>query len=70
MDVTVEDVGTAADPIQMLRRDKPSSNVASLILQEVGLARVIELDKAQKGKKSNKSSNKIKAGAARWPNDY
>ena len=70
MNVTAEDISTADDPIQMLRRDKPSSNVASLILQEVGLTRVIELDKAQKGKASNKSSNKIKAGAAKWPNDY
>ena len=70
MNVTVEDVAAADDPIQMLRRDKPSSNVASLILQEVGLTRVIELDKAQKGKAANKASNRIKAGAAKWPNDY
>ena len=69
IDITPVEVAAANDHLQMLRHNKPTSDVASIILQEVGLARAIELDKAYKGK-SSKSSNKVKAGDAKWPNDY
>ena len=70
VDVTPEKLSASDHPIQFLRRDKPTSDVASIILQEVGLAKAIELVKAHKGKSSLKSANKLKARDVKWPNDY
>ena len=70
VDVTPEKLSASDHPIQFLRWNKPTSDVASIILQEVGLAKAIELDKAHKGKSSAKSANKLKARDVKWPNAY
>ena len=68
--LTPGDISNSDDPIKLFRRDKPTSDVASIILREVGLEKAIELDKAHKGKANSKSSNKYKLNDTLWPNDY
>ena len=53
-------------PIRSLRKDDSTSEVATIILQEVGLARAIELEK--EARKSKHRS--IKKSTVKWPHHY
>ena len=53
VNVCPEQIALEESPIKSLRRDQQTSNVAELMLSEVGLAKMIELDKS-----SNKSGVK------------
>ena len=69
IDLTPQQLAESDEPIKSLRRDDQTSDVATILLREVGLEKVIELDKARKGK-AKSAASKLKLRGAKWPNDY
>ena len=57
-------------PIKSLRRDEQTSYVAELMLSDVGLAKMIELDKSSNKSGISSKLYKLKKREAKWPNHY
>ena len=68
--ISPEEIATQSSPIRSLRRNEPTSTVAELVLSEIGLAKMIELDKSSKKDGTTSKLHKLKNRDAKWPNDY
>ena len=71
-EVTVrpEQIALEESPIKSLRRDQQTSNVAELMLSEVGLAKMIEIDKSSNKNGISSKLHKLRKREAKWPNHY
>ena len=58
--ISPEEIATQSSPIRSLRRNEPTSTVAELVLSEIGLAKMIELDKSSKKDGTASKLHKLK----------
>ena len=70
VNVRPEQIALEESPIKSLRRDQQTSNVAELMLSEVGLAKMIELDKSSNKSGISSKLHKLRKREAKWPNHY